>query len=708
MATNYYDNSVICKSKVKIYAFKIYEGSTLVRNYVPCLYQGKLGLYDKVNNQFYGNAGTGEFETGDINYVTANTTVTEASDHTLYANWSSSKPVVTITRADYNTFRWTASDDGSITGYQILTDTSTLGTWTTTGTLTSGTKDTVTTAPHTYTVCVKDDDGNITKQSISSYNVTIKKGTGTTINVKEGSNLIASISSTLSLLRGTPLTVTASTNAGYTPTLKIGETEKTGSGTTVSSSITINAATTIESKATANKYKIVFNKNNANATGTMADMSMTYGVAKNLTANSFVVSSKGVTSRQIFNGWKDGSGKSYSDAQSVSNLTATNNGTVTLYAQWIDANYGVDITATKYRYATTLSSAVSQSAASGSVITLLHNYTDSSDVTCNKTVSFKTGGKTLIREVGKAINVTGGTFTIADSGTITSNDTSGSVSIFVINGGKFVVSGDTTFSAFGTIVNSINNNSEIEISSGKFNSTDDQTIILGKHKSATIANAYVYTRCYNRASIYIGSNDTGAITINGSSKIGNAGSDHASAVQGGASSQSAVHYEGTGTLTISGKSRVFAGKYASAHCVGLAGNAKKVAFSGSSKVYNASTKDNSKHGIYSLTSNAKLSFSWDKNSEYTDGRSAGAIYTRGTHAVYFSGSNSGEISISRGTFVSCQEKMFRNKGADLTESNKIGKKYKGPFTYYYMTAYNDNATGKTTRSPHYVCFVKKK
>ncbi|MEE1066246.1 MAG: InlB B-repeat-containing protein [Acutalibacteraceae bacterium] len=82
---------------------------------------------------------------------------------------------------------------------------------------------------------------------------------------------------------------------------------------------------------TNNTYTIKFN-GNGHTSGSTASMSMTYGVAKNLTANGF--SKTG----HYFNGWNtksNGSGTSYSNKQSVKNLTSTNGATVTLYAQWV-------------------------------------------------------------------------------------------------------------------------------------------------------------------------------------------------------------------------------------------------------------------------------------------------------------------------------------------------------------------------------------
>ena len=47
---------------MKLYACKIYDKNTLVRDFIPCINaSGEVGLYDLVWKQFYGNAGTGVF-----------------------------------------------------------------------------------------------------------------------------------------------------------------------------------------------------------------------------------------------------------------------------------------------------------------------------------------------------------------------------------------------------------------------------------------------------------------------------------------------------------------------------------------------------------------------------------------------------------------------------------------------------------------------
>lgn len=51
----------------KVYGFQIYEGETLVRNFVPYKKNNEAGLYDLVNNKFYTSDGTGSFEYGELN-----------------------------------------------------------------------------------------------------------------------------------------------------------------------------------------------------------------------------------------------------------------------------------------------------------------------------------------------------------------------------------------------------------------------------------------------------------------------------------------------------------------------------------------------------------------------------------------------------------------------------------------------------------------
>ena len=99
-------------------------------------------------------------------------------------------------------------------------------------------------------------------------------------------------------------------------------------------------AKTVTAQWTPITYSVKFNKNGG--TGTMADESFTYGTAKALTANAFT------RTGYTFKGWATTSGATtaaYTDKQSVSNLTATANGTVTLFAVWQVNTYTVKFNA---------------------------------------------------------------------------------------------------------------------------------------------------------------------------------------------------------------------------------------------------------------------------------------------------------------------------------------------------------------------------
>lgn len=54
-------------ASVKIYSCQIYDNGALVRDFVPCENEsGEVGMYDKLNNVFYANDGTGVFTAGSV------------------------------------------------------------------------------------------------------------------------------------------------------------------------------------------------------------------------------------------------------------------------------------------------------------------------------------------------------------------------------------------------------------------------------------------------------------------------------------------------------------------------------------------------------------------------------------------------------------------------------------------------------------------
>lgn len=55
------------KTTMALYYCRIYDGNTIIRDYIPCKNAGgAVGLYDLVDGKFYGNAGTGVFLAGPV------------------------------------------------------------------------------------------------------------------------------------------------------------------------------------------------------------------------------------------------------------------------------------------------------------------------------------------------------------------------------------------------------------------------------------------------------------------------------------------------------------------------------------------------------------------------------------------------------------------------------------------------------------------
>ena len=107
-----------------------------------------------------------------------------------------------------------------------------------------------------------------------------------------------------------------------------------------------NANVTLYAKWTAHKYTVKFN-GNGSTSGSMSNQTFTYGTAQKLTSNAF--KKTGFT----FSKWTrnaDGTGTSYTNGQSVKNLTSTNGATINLYAQWTARNEAKYDSAGKYWY----------------------------------------------------------------------------------------------------------------------------------------------------------------------------------------------------------------------------------------------------------------------------------------------------------------------------------------------------------------------
>lgn len=219
---------------------------------------------------------------------------TPTSPGTVYAIWGSatntytSITLPTPTKTGYTFNGWATSSGGSVV--------STGGAYTPTSDITN----------------------LYAKWTLNTFTVTFNKNGGNTPNPTSKSVTQGSTYGTLATC----------TRTGYT--LKGWYTAASG-GTKITSSTTVNltANQTLYAQWTPITYTIAYNANGG--TGTMTSSKHQYGVAKNLTTNTFTY--LGYT----FIGWSESStatSATYTNSESVINLSKTNGATITLYAVW--------------------------------------------------------------------------------------------------------------------------------------------------------------------------------------------------------------------------------------------------------------------------------------------------------------------------------------------------------------------------------------
>lgn len=122
---------------------------------------------------------------------------------------------------------------------------------------------------------------------------------------------------------GTEVTLTAKDRTGYVFS------GWSNGATTNSVTVTLGADEIPQPIYNANTYRIIFNKNSSNATGSMSAQELKYDQPENLSTNGFALLG------YSFDHWNtkdDDSGESYTDGQSVKNLATE--GDVDLYAFW--------------------------------------------------------------------------------------------------------------------------------------------------------------------------------------------------------------------------------------------------------------------------------------------------------------------------------------------------------------------------------------
>lgn len=231
---------------------------------------------------------------------------------------------------------------------------------------------------------------------IKTFTVTIRRGTGISDITSPAWGWTGNYK-TSTVNYGTSLTINASMSTGYHWSKWSGS----FSTTTQQYTFTVTSNIDVTANAAANTYTVNYNANGGS--GTTGSSSHTYGVAKNLTANGF--SRTGYT----FLGWSTSSSATsatYSNQQSVTNLTATNGGKVTLYAVWKIITYTVSYDANGGSGAPS-----SQTKNHGSTLTLSGTRPTKTDTTANGyTVTFDGNGGTPSKTSATATDTTKYTF----------------------------------------------------------------------------------------------------------------------------------------------------------------------------------------------------------------------------------------------------------------------------------------------------------
>jgi uncharacterized repeat protein (TIGR02543 family) len=168
----------------------------------------------------------------------------------------------------------------------------------------------------------------------STHTVTISTPSNGTLTVMDG---LTTVSNGDAVAHGTTLTLTATPATGYHFSSWTND---------AAASVTVNSDVTLGVTFAPNTYQVSFDAGEGSGAA-MANQNFTYGVAQNLTANTYTGPAATVTydatggdnpaSETVyatFQNWRKDAVTTYTDEQSVSNLTATNNDVVALTAEW--------------------------------------------------------------------------------------------------------------------------------------------------------------------------------------------------------------------------------------------------------------------------------------------------------------------------------------------------------------------------------------
>lgn len=252
-------------------------------------------------------------------------------------------------------------------------------------------------------------------------------------------------------------------------------------------------------------YTVRFNKNNASAKGTMSNQAFYYTEQKALTANAFT------RTGYHFDRWTteaDGTGDSYTDEQSISNLTAENGTTIDLYAQWtapyIDAD-GNEQTCSNYNIITS---------STGSTVQLGTDGKESWYVVDNN-VSITRNGSDALKFYGAVhlILMDGATLTVEGRLPISAY---GSLTIYGQSHGtgSLVANGTGIAIKVSESTTAVANNGSLTINGGNINATSSNSNDIDVENAIIINGGSVTASSSNMYGNGITSTN-GGITING-------------------------------------------------------------------------------------------------------------------------------------------------------------------------------------------------
>ena len=459
-------------------------------------------------------------------------------------------------------------------------------------------------------------------------------------------------------------------------TKRLDETDQFNTNTAVFEDVnTPNTSAYIYAKWSYNSYTIKFDKNNTNASGTMSPMSVTCGTEKTLTANNFAVTTLGVTTKQIFTGWNtkaDGTGTTYSDKASVTDLT-TAGGTVTLYAQWINANYEVS---SPVKYTLTIEDAISKANAS-STIKVIQNVTDSSTANVSKTLTLNLNGKTLTKNSGGGIRVSAGTFTVKGNGKTSTLYVTNAAGI--LNEGSssaIVINSALIKSAYNPILYQSNCNGTLTVNNSWIYGTGEQgAIYLNKAGNVTINSSWLYTGYGKHPTLGI-NGGVSTLTLKGTTRIGGGYQQ-----QNTSDTKSAlIDISGTGTTTINiiDNTILMAGQY----------NGNTLA-TGSNRTVNIEVKGEAE--MYALNGSCILV---KKSGSTVKVNTFGWIYATGTNAI-----EAFNVTVTACRLVSGSVNTVVDNGTRTYTGRQFGSNN----GFYYMKQYDNNSY--TERSGLYYYFI---